>query len=226
MNKVNKCLPGLRLVLLALTLALFAGNAVSATLIDDFSDFQAIGNGSDGPLPISGSDLSGITRSLTATPFANGDTSEVVVEQGLLTVSNGTNGGFASVLYQFDKINLASLSGAFVLATEFMDLGHQVQLIAYGIDDYGSNVSSTFGFVDLGLGEHIIAFSQFSDASVFGHLTSLELKFQGTDAWDAQFRLLATNGNSVPEPSVIALLAIGLLASGFGSPKRPLSAKV
>lgn len=217
MNKVNKFLPGLRLVLLALTLALLAGNAVSATLIDDFSDFQAIDNGSDGPLPISGSDLSGITRTLVATPFVNGDTSEVVVEAGLLTVSNGTNGGFASVLYSFDTIDLASLAGAFVLATEFMDLSHQVQLIANG--------SSIFGFTDLGLGQHIIAFSQFSDASVFGHLTSLELKFQGTDAWDAQFRLLATNGNSVPEPSVIALLAIGLLARGFGSPKKTLSAK-
>ncbi|WP_445371413.1 hypothetical protein ACH518_20305 [Methylomonas sp. HW2-6] len=215
MKKVDKYLPGLRLVLIALSLTLFAEHAVSATLIDDFSDFQAVDNGSDGPVAIVGSDLNGITRTLTATPFSNGDTSEVVVEAGLLTVSNGPSGGIASVFYSFDTIDLASLAGAFTFATEFMDLSHQVQLIANG--------SSIFGFTDLGLGQHVIAFTQFSDPGVFSNLNSLELKFQGRDAWDAQFKLLATSNNTVPEPPVVALLAIGLLATSFRSPKKSVA---
>ncbi len=183
-----------------LGITLFAQNAEAGVLIDNFTDFQAAEDDVAGPMTISGTNLSNVKRTLTATPSLGGST-EIVVEDGLLNISNNTDSaGTASIYYSFNTIDLSAFANSFELTSVFNDtINHGVTLIA--------NDSSTFAFQNLsGIGDHYFNFSQFSDPSVFTNLTSLEMKFQGDVAWDAQFSLM-----TVPEPSITALLTIGLV---------------
>ena len=193
----------LKIWMVFITLLLTAEYSLAAVMIDDFTDFQAATNETQGPLGVNGSQLSNLARTLTATPSLNAET-EVVVESGALSIANNSDStGTASIYYSFDPVDLTVGSDALVLDLDFIDLFHEIQIIA--------NNSSVYGFANLtGVGEYLIGFSQFTNPLVFKQLTSLELKFRGDKAWDAVYGALSTN-TTVPEPSVIALLSLGLM---------------
>lgn len=186
---------------------LFVGmqGAQAGVLIDDFTDYQEAINGTDGPMNIVGTDLPNLLRTLTATASPGSGETEVIVENGLLHISNDSDSsGTVSVFYSFNAIDLTSVAEGFLFDIDFINRSHEVQVIA--------NATSLFDFVNFGgAGQYEIAFSQFTDPSVFAQLTSLELNFRGVKSWDARFGLLATDSKQVPEPSVIVLLALGFM---------------
>lgn len=202
---MNKATRKLSITLLTLASVLSTHNAAAATLIDDFSDSQTATNEVNHLSPILGTDLQNVKRTLTATSSTVYSITEIVSEDYLLTVNNGFDTETTSLYYSFNPIDLSALANAFMLTIEDDDqLPYQIQLIA--------NRSSTYGFADFGgIGRHIINFSQFTNPNVFSNLKSLEIKFQGSTAWDGQFSRLVADMNSVPEPSVLALLLVGLL---------------
>lgn len=195
----------LSITLLTLASALLTHNAAAATLIDDFSDFQIATNEVNRLTPIYGTDLENVERTLTATSSTVFSITEIISDGGLLTVNNGFDTETTSLYYSFSSIDLSAVANAFLLTIEDDDqLPYQIQLIANG--------SSSYGFADfVGIGQHTINFSKFSNPNVFNHLESLEIKFQGATAWDGHFSRLMADMNSVPEPSVLALLFVGLL---------------
>lgn len=195
----------LSITLLTLASALLTHNAAAATLIDDFSDFQIATNEVNHLSPILGTDLQNVKRTLTATSSTVYSITEIVSEDYLLTINNGFDTETTSLYYSFSPINLSALANAFLLTIEDDDqLPYQIQLIANG--------DSIYGFADFGgIGRHSINFSWFSNPNVFSHLKSLEIKFEGSTAWDGHFSRLMADMNSVPEPSVLALLLVGLL---------------
>ena len=197
----------LSITLLTLASALLTHNAAAATLIDNFSDFQIATNEVNSlPLtPIDSTDLKNVQRTLTATSSTGFSFTEIISDGGLLTVNNGFDTETTSLYYSFSSIDLSAVANAFMLTIEDDDqLPYQIQLIANG--------RSSYGFADfVGIGQHTINFSKFSNPNVFNHLESLEIKFQGATAWDGHFSRLMADMNSVPEPSVLALLFVGLL---------------
>ncbi len=201
-------IPKLSITVLMLALALFTHNAESGIVIDNFSDFQAIDNGSDGPRGITGTDLINAQRTLTATASSSTSTTEVVVEDGLLTIYNTiASKGTASIYYTFNSINLSAFANALQFTAMSVDHpGNEVKIIA--------NNSSSFVLPNFTGDQHSINFSQFSDASVFTQLNSLRLQFQGPETWNAGFSSLTTVSKTVPEPSLTALFTIGLIAIG------------
>lgn len=207
----------IKVSLLLLSSLLFAQNGQAAFMIDDFLDFQEVENGSTLPMPvIHGTQLTNLTRTLTATPSASpGVITGAVVDDfyGQLSIDNRFGSqGTASVFYSFDQIDLTTVADALVFDLDAIDLlGHEIQVIA--------NTSSIYGFAAMNaIGLHTILFSQFSDASVFQQLTSLQINFRGAKSWDAMYGSISAN-TTVPEPSVIALLSIGLLLMGRVSRK-------
>jgi hypothetical protein len=214
---VPTIIPKLSVTALMLALALFAHNAESGILIDNFSDFQAVDNGVDGPRGIIGTELLNVQRTITATASSSSTTTEVVVEGSLLTISNDiASNGTASIYYSFSNINLAAFANALLFTVVSIDRpGNEIQMIANGTSFF---LLPNFG----GIGQHSISFSQFSTPLVFTQLESLELKFQGPETWNAQFSSLTTNSKIVPEPSIAILLAIGLIAVGVTRRKDAL----
>jgi hypothetical protein len=207
---VPTIIPKLSVTALMLALALFAHNAESGILIDNFSDSQLVDNGVDGSQSIIGTNLNNGQRTLTATASSSSATTEVVVEEGLLTIYNTiASNGIASIKYSFNNIDLTAFANALLFTAVSIDdhPGNEVQMIANGTSFF---LLPNFG----GIGQHSISFSQFSTPLVFTQLESLELKFQGPKTWNAQFSSLTTNSKTVPEPSIAILLAIGLIAVG------------
>ena len=187
----------------------------AGVLIDDFTDYQEAINSTDGPMSIVGTDLPNLLRTLTATASPGSGETEAIVENGLLRISNDSDSsGTVSVFYSFNASDLISVAEGFLFDIDFINRSHEVQLIA--------NATSLFDFVNLGgAGQYEIAFSQFTDPSVFAQLTSLEFNFRGVKSWDARFGLLATDSKNVPEPPVIVLLAAGFMAlSKIGNRKN------
>ncbi len=181
-------------------------NGHAALLIDDFNDFQYATNGVDGPMSITGTQLTHLTRTLTASASANqGAETEVVAEGGGLSISNNTDSsGVASIYYSFDLIDLTVVADALLFNIGFNDIGHEIQVLA--------NNSAVYGFTSVsGVGSYLIEFSQFTNPWVFKQLTSLELRFQGEQAWDVLYGSFSASTTSVPEPSVLALLSMGLM---------------
>ncbi|OAI13235.1 hypothetical protein A1359_12590 [Methylomonas lenta] len=197
------------------TLILSAQTVQAGVIIDDFTDFQAVSNGENGPISVVGTDLPNLLRTLTATASPGNGEAEVVVANGVLNISNDFGSiGTTSIFYSFNTIDLAAIADGFLFNINFIDLSHEVQMVA--------NATSFFDFVNFGgVGHYEIGFSQFTDPSVFNRLTSLQLNFRGVKNWDARFGSLVTETKSVPEPSVIALLAVGLTAlSKVGNRKK------
>lgn len=194
------CLPGLTLAAI-----LFTQAAESAVLIDTFSNFQYATNGGSGPINVPGTSLNNLRRTLTATASSSTATTEIVVEKGKLNISNSTDStGIASIFYSFNTIDFTTFADALLLTAQFSDANYEVEIIA--------NSTSILNFQNLaGVGRHIVSFLQFSDPAAFKQLHSLELKLRGSQsAWDARFSSLTAGSTTVPEPSVIALLAIGV----------------
>jgi hypothetical protein len=202
------------------TLILSAQIVQAGVIIDDFTDFQAVSNGENGPVSITGTNLGNLTRIITATPSQGGTSTEVVVEAGAFSINNSNDSnGVSSIFYSFNAIDLAAVADAFlfnIIAIDSNDLSQQVQFIAMN----GAS-SAEFGFVNVGgPGQLEIEFSQFTNPAVFSHLTGLRLTFKGVQALDSAFGSLATESKSVPEPSVIVLLVVGLMAMSQKNPLR------
>lgn len=192
--------------LLALTAVV--GDAQSAVLIDDFTAAQSVLNGSTGPVNVTATQLSNLTRIITAAASPNDAETEVNISNGFLNISNDSDStGTASVFYSFDAVNLASIADGFLFNITFIDLSSEIQLIANG--------TSVFDFANLGLQSlYEIEFAQFSNPAAFNNLTSLRLNFRGAQSWDGQFGSLAADSKNVPEPSTLFLLIFGLAAVG------------
>jgi hypothetical protein len=202
------------------TLILSAQIVQAGVIIDDFTDFQAVSNGENGPVSITGTNLGNLTRIITATPSQGGTSTEVVVEAGAFSINNSNDSnGVSSIFYSFNAIDLAAVADAFlfnIIAIDSNDLSQQVQFIAMN----GAS-SVEFGFVNVGgPGQLEIEFSQFTNPAVFSHLMGLRLTFKGVQALDSAFGSLATESKSVPEPSVIVLLVVGLMAMSQKNPLR------
>jgi hypothetical protein len=197
----------LKVSLILLSWILLIQNGYTATMIDDFSSYQEVTNGTNGAQSISSPLLTNLTRTITATASSDQDAeTDVVVDDfdDTLNISNNSDStGTASIQYSFDTIDLTSGVDGLIFNLQFSDLFHEIQIIA--------NHDSTYGFASLGgPGEYLISFSQFTNPLVFQALNSLEINFRGVKNWDAVYGSISTH-TTVPEPSLFALLGIGLM---------------
>jgi len=191
-----------------LALAVVMGDAQAAVLIDDFTMAQSVLNGTTGPVAVTGTQLNNLTRTITANASPDDAETEVRIKNGFLNILNDSDStGTASIFYSFDAINLTSMADGFLFNIDFIDLSSEIELIANG--------TSVFGFANLG-GHSLyeIGFAQFSSPDAFNNLTSLRLNVRGAQSWDARFGPLTAASNSVPEPSTLFLLTLGLAALG------------
>lgn len=192
-----------------LALTAVVSNVQSAVLIDDFSTAQSVMNGSAGPVNVTGSQLGNLTRIITATASPNDAETTVEINSGFLNIYNDFGStGTASIFYSFDAADLASIADGLLFNIGLIDLSAEIELIANG--------TSRFDFANVGVQNLFeIEFAQFSDVSVFSHLVSLRLNFRGAEDWDGQFGPFTADSSSVPEPSTLFLLALGLGALGY-----------
>lgn len=216
---MNAVMPKMPLSGLILILAFFTQAAESATVIDNFATRQSTTNTVNGPVNVSGSDLSNLQRTLNSSPTPSG-TTRIFVEDGLLTVGNSSNStGTASIFYNFAAVDFTTFANAILLTTESSDASYQIQMIANG-----TSLLSFQNLTSVAIGSPSTIrfdFSQFSNPAAFKNLNSLELKLRGTHAaWDADFSQLST----VPEPSVTALLIIGALGIVGGKRQKLVAA--
>ncbi len=195
--------------ILLFTGLLLAQTGHAAVMIDDFLAYQRVENASTLPAPVTtGTQLSNLTRILTASQSADsGASTKVIVDDyyGQLSIANNASSkGSASIFYSFNSIDLTAVADALVFDLDFVDLiGHQIQVIA--------NTNSVYGFAAMNVaGLHSILFSEFTDPLVFQHLTSLQINFRGERNWDALYGSISTS-TKVSEPSIFALLSIGLM---------------
>lgn len=199
-----------------LLVSLFASVVVrdvqAAVLIDDFTTAQSVLNGSTGPVNVTGTQLSNLMRTITATASPDDAETAVDIRNGFLNIFNDFGStGTVSIFYSFDADDLASVADGFLFNIGVIDLDSEIELIA--------NETSVFGFANLGAQTlYEIEFAQFTNPAVFKNLTSLRLNFRGVEDWDGQFGLLTVDSNKVPEPSTLLLLAFGLTALGRSRP--------
>lgn len=192
---------------LLLILSLQTANA--ATVIDDFDDVQKVFSTSQptaAPISISSTNLGGLLRSLSITSSGDDDSAEMFSKNGFLSIGSdaGTTSN-ASIYYNFAGINLASIADMLVFDIATIDIGTQIRIIANG--------TSEFLFQDISLaGQYSASLLSFSQPGVFGNLTNLEININSLSNTDLRLgRISAFKTDSVPEPSSLALLAIGVL---------------
>ena len=200
----------MRYLLLGSCLALSLQNAHAATtLIDDFTVFQDAYSDtkpSNGPLDISSSGLTGLSRTLKITSSDSDDSGEMFSALGTLRINSdiGTTAN-ASLVYAFAAIDLASIADALVFDISRIDTGTQLVIIANQTSElFWQNISQA--------GQYVVAFASFSQPGAFAHLTSLEIKFNNLLNADFALSRIAATSTTVPEPSSLALLALGVLA--------------
>lgn len=181
----------------------------AATLIDDFEDFQEAHNiiqSSSGPVTISSTELSGVvSRNFYISSTGDEDSGRMYSELGDLSIASDTGSVVsASVSYNFDNINLTNLANALLFDIE-SDLSTQIEIIV--------NQSSSFIFQNSPqLTQYIVLFSSFNSPEAFSQLSSLRINFNTLEAGDLLMSGISATMASVPEPSIAALLSIGLLA--------------
>lgn len=212
---MNKVISKLTFPLLMFVLALAVRDVEAAVIIDDFADSQEAINVTSSPMSIVGVDasLGVVSRTLISSSAGT----SIAVEDGYLGVSNDINGaGFASISYGFSGVDLSGLANALQVNVDFVNGNFGLQVLANG-------GASEFTLDNLLEGQLLIAFSDFTNPLVFSALTSLEFKFSGDNGTDLTlFRNIAAvrQPSSVPEPTVLALLVIGLLAIAHKGRKR------
>lgn len=181
----------------------------AATIIDDFEDFQEAHNiiqPSSGPVTISSTELSGvISRSFGISSTGGEDSGRMYSEAGELSIASDTGSIVnASVIYDFDNINLANMANALLFNIE-SDLSTQIEIIV--------NQTSSFVFQNSPqLTQYIVLFSSFNSPEAFSQLASLRINFNTLEDGDLLMSGISATMTSVPEPSIAALLSIGLLA--------------
>lgn len=198
---------GLTFLLLILSTGLQTANA--ATLIDDFNEFQTVSSTTQpvsGPISISSTDISGLLRSMSITSSGDDDSAEMFSEQGSLSIGSdaGTTTN-ANIYYGLTGVNLSAIANVLVFDIASIDIGTQLLIIANG--------TSEFLFHDISLaGQYSASLFNFSQPNVFGNLTSLEIRINSLTNTDLKLdRIAAFKTGSVPEPSSLALLVIGML---------------
>lgn len=210
-------------LLFSSSLTISAPTQAATFVIDNFTDFQSItdiGTGagtSSAPLALSAaaSDLTGIERTLLATATGGGfGNQEIIVGEpggpgtgGLLAISNNTySAGTALITWDnFATINFTAFANAILLEVVAIDLNVAVEMIVNGASTSGLQAFA-------GSGNFFVDFSTFSDPNAFDAVTQFQLIFTGPVAWDGQFRLLAAETTTVPEPSTLLLMGFGAIS--------------
>ena len=203
-----------RLGLPLLTLLFLFGvhKAEAAIMIDDFTDVQEAVGVESTPMNLKDIGSSSITRIL----IAESDT-DIDVGYGYLDLSNREGqAGTLSVLYKFGNsvtgIDLDDIAEALLFNVKAVSVRADLEIIA------NDNDSLKFVINNIATGQYRIGFSEFTGPEdTFSQLTSLELKFSGDSDWSV---LLDGGFSAVPEPSLLALLVIGLLAFNSVGRKR------
>ncbi|MDP2433025.1 MAG: PEP-CTERM sorting domain-containing protein [Pseudomonadota bacterium] len=214
----------LKLLAAAVAFTLSAG-AQAALLVDNFTQSQAVGATGANTIVVStadalttGTSLSNAFRTLTAHSVGNAAANETVTVYGGLGVLEVANNSFstgkASVLYTFDATDFTAFGTAILLDVLTIDLGVAVKMLINGVADSGFQTFT-------GPGTFYKTFASFTNPAQFTSVTSLQLDFQGSQAWDGTFNFVVTdNPPSVPEPATLGLLGLGLLGLGLSRRKR------
>jgi len=208
--------------LLALILSTeFCSNGYADGLtLDNFSHAQSVldkgntlGATTSTVTGLTGTDLHNVTRTFSAEATAGGSSYRTAITSGnyssstesyLLGISStGSSAGKASVIWNFDPIDLTTYGNAILLDVHSIDLDVSVEMVA---NDIASSGVRTFSSAD----DYLVLFNDFSNAGVFSNLSSFRLNFTGPLGWDGQFKLLATT-TPVPVPATIWLMGSVLL---------------
>ncbi|AMK76150.1 MULTISPECIES: hypothetical protein [Methylomonas] len=212
-------------LLLSAGLALSGQSQANTLTIDDFSHSQSVmddggstGSTSDTVSALTGTDLSNASRTFIAEAsgdrFAN--TTEIVSGDNQLIISNdGRSAGSASILWNFDALDLTAHGNAIQLEVLAIDLGVNVEMVANGSSSSGIKTFT-------GNNNYLVSFSDFTNPAAFANLHSFRLNFTGPEKRDGQFRLLTTT-TPVPVPAAFGLMSSALLGFIATARRKPLS---
>jgi len=194
---------------------------------DDFFTSGATSNSMG--LSESASSLTGAKRTFSATAdgIPNSDNEEakhsikthISAENGFLSFSNAEkSNGTASILYDnFGTIDFTADADAFLIEILKIDLNAELALIINNNSFSGPQLFNSTG-------SFYVDFSSFSNPSELASVQNFALTIKGLEALDFDFKFSTVNRTgsastaAAPEPSVYALLAIGLQV--FGTLKR------
>lgn len=207
-----------------------AGNLAFADVLtlDNFYDYQRVsddgdelGSTSGTVYPLGRTGLSHVTRTMMAEASESDSGSDITIksQNGLLKISNGpASAGRASILWNFDPVDLTKFGSGLLLEVVWIDLDVNAEIIVNGLASSGVR---TFA----GMDDFLVSFSDFSNSAVFSNVSSLRLNFSGPLAWDGQFRFMLTGMPqatiaSVPVPAAFILMASGLFGLFGVSRKR------
>lgn len=199
----------------------FTGQVVFAGVLtlDDFSQYQRLNDEGDEPgatsdtvTVLTGTGLSNVSRTFIgeATTSDSGSKITIKSQNGLLKIDNGpASAGQASILWNFDPVDLTKFGTGLLLEVSRIDLNVSAEIIVNGVAGSGAK---TFTGVD----DFLVHFDDFSNSDVFSSISSLRLNFSGPLAWDGQFRLLLDGTRratvtSVPLPTAYLLMGSALL---------------
>lgn len=211
--------------LLIAGLTLSGASQASVLAIDNFTHAQTVfddggsaGSASNTVSNLTGTDLAHVSRTFIAqasgTKLSN--TTEIVSGGNQLIISNeGRSAGTASILWNFEPINLTAHGNAILLEVLAIDHYVKVEMIANGTSSSGLHSFS-------GTDNFLVNFSDFYNPAEFANLHSFSLNFSGPAKWDGQFRLLTT-ATPVPAPGAFGLMGAALLGLISTSRRKLLS---
>lgn len=188
-------------------------------LIDDFNTDQLVSDVAGGSPStqaennFSGTSLVGADRTVTVNAIDNpgiGGTARLNAEftnglpgDGILGISanSASLGGTVQITYNgFASTDFTLAGTSIAMDVVSVDTGVSVSVLVNGTSTSGTVPFAGSGVFDVG-------FNEFSDPSVFTHVTSIVFTFSGSTPYDANFQLLRVFNN--PEPATLFLLGAG-----------------